>query len=113
MKLPSEVKIGSQLWKIQEQKRKHSADPDNYGFTIDKDLSIIIDSEMPTSLKRTTLFHELLHAVRFTYGGSYSPPKSSTYAELEHYWIGLYEEPVVAMLRENPQLVAYLLSDEA
>lgn len=110
MRLPSEVKIGSQIWTITAQRRKHSAAPDHYGWTGDKDLSIVIDSEMPLSLQRTTLFHELLHAVRFTFGGSFNPGKNLPYDELEHYFIGLYEEPVVAMLRENPELVAFLVS---
>lgn len=111
MKLPTQVKIGSQVWQISEQKRKHSADPEHYGFTVSKDLTIILDAEMPESIKRVTLFHELLHAVRFTFGGSFSPHKSTSFDDWEHYWIGLYEEPVVAMLRDNPDLVEYLLND--
>jgi len=58
------------------------------------------------------LFHELLHAIRFTYGGSFQPAKGTGFLDWEHYWIGLYEEPVVVMLRENPDLVAYLLSND-
>jgi len=110
MKMPTKVKIGSQVWDITEQKRKHSSD-EHYGFTTDKDLSIVIDSEMPLSVKRTTLFHELLHAIRFTFGGSYIPAKGTGYLDLEHYFIGLYEEPVVAMLRDNPDLVAFLTDE--
>ena len=113
MRLPSKIKIGSQIWEVSEQKRKHSIDPDHYGFTNDKDLTIVLDQEMPVSIKRTTLLHEILHAIRFTYGGSYAPPRGTTYSEWEHYWIGLYEEPLLQTLRDNPDLVSYLLSDDA
>jgi hypothetical protein len=63
-------------------------------------------------MKRTTLFHELLHAIRITFGGSFTPNHKTTYDEWEHYWIGLYEEPVVAMLQDNPELVQYLINKE-
>lgn len=112
MKIPGKIKIGSQIWTITEQKRKHSTEG-HYGFTQDKDLTIVIDQEMPESIKRVTLFHELLHAIRATFGGSFTPAKTTTYDEWEHYWIGIYEEPVVQMLRDNPDLVAYLLSDDS
>ena len=112
--LPKSVKIGSQVWEITEQKRKHNAEflDGTYGYTIDKDNTIIIDSEMAASVKRVTLFHEILHAVRFIFGGSYKPGKATSYEEWEHYFIGLYEEPVLMVLRDNPELLAFLLSDD-
>ena len=111
MKMPKSVKIGSQVWEITEQKRKHNSDfqEGTYGFTMDKNNTIVLDIEMADSIKRVTLFHELLHAIRFTYGGSFVPHKSTTYTEWEHYFIGLYEEPVVSMFRDNPELVAFLV----
>lgn len=94
---------------MSEVKRKHTADNDHYGFTNYKDNTIVLDSEQASSMKRVTLFHELLHAIRSTFGGSYTPPKGTTYEDWEHYFIGLYEEPVVLMLKDNPDLVKYLL----
>lgn len=108
-KLPTSVKIGSHNWTITEIKRKNQPDGDHYGFTNDKDASITIDSEMPDSVKRVTILHEIMHAIRFTFGGSYTPPKSTSYEDMEHYFIGLYEEPMTMVLRDNPELVAYLL----
>lgn len=109
MKIPTSVKIGSQIWEVSVQKRKHSAEPENYGWTSSKDNTIVLDAELPESVMRITLFHELLHAIRFTFGGSFKPSKSTEFHEWEHYWIGIYEEPVVMMLRDNPDLVVYLL----
>jgi Zn-dependent peptidase ImmA (M78 family) len=113
-KIPKTVRVGTQTWEIIEQKRKHSSEfqEGTYGYTIDRDNTIIIDSEMPIGMKRVTLFHELLHAIRFIYGGSYKPKKDTSYEEWEHYWIGIYEEPVILMLHNNPELVAFLLSKE-
>lgn len=112
--MPKTVKIGSQVWEISEQKRKHNAEflDGTYGYTIDKDNTIIIDAEMANSVKRVTLFHEILHAVRFIFGGSFKPGKSTTYEEWEHYFIGLYEEPMLMVLRDNPELLAFLLSND-
>lgn len=112
--MPKTIKIGSQIWEISEQKRKHNAEflDGTYGYTIDKDNTIIIDAEMANSVKRVTLFHEILHAVRFIFGGSFKPGKSTTYEEWEHYFIGLYEEPMLMVLRDNPELLAFLLSND-
>lgn len=112
MSMPREVLIGSQVWQIVQRKRKDNPDihDGHYGYTQNKESVITIDSEMPESVKRVTLFHELLHAIRFTFGGSFKPQIKTDYEDWEHYWIGLYEEPVVMMLRDNPDLVDYLLA---
>lgn len=110
MRMPKSVKIGSQVWEISEQKRKHAMD-NHYGVTNGKDNSIVIDAELSPSMARVTLFHELLHAIRITFGGSLTPNKWTDFYEAEHFWIGTYEEPVVAMLRDNPELVKYLTDE--
>jgi hypothetical protein len=111
--MPSSIVIGTQVWEIKLRKRKDIPDLSEgwYGYTQDKECSIVIDAEMPENLKRVTLFHELLHAVRFTFGGSFKPDKRTDFEDWEHYWIGLYEEPVVMMLRDNPDLVEYLTGE--
>jgi hypothetical protein len=63
-------------------------------------------------MKRVTLFHELLHAIKITFGGSYQPGKGTSFDEFEHYFIGLYEEPVILMLQDNPELLEFLLSND-
>jgi hypothetical protein len=63
-------------------------------------------------MKRVTLFHELLHAIKITFGGSYQPGKGTSFEEFEHYFIGLYEEPVILMLQDNPELLEFLLAND-
>jgi hypothetical protein len=112
--LPKSVKVGSQVWEITEQKRKHNSEfiDGTYGFTIDKDNVIVLDADMSNSVRRVTLLHEVLHAIRFTFGGSHRPHKSTSYEDWEHYWIGLMEEPLILVLRDNPDLVSFLLNND-
>jgi Zn-dependent peptidase ImmA (M78 family) len=114
MLLPKSVKVGSQVWEITEQKRKHNSEfiDGTYGFTIDKDNVIVLDADMSNSVRRVTLLHEVLHAIRFTFGGSHRPHKSTSYEDWEHYWIGLVEEPLILVLRDNPDLVSFLLTQD-
>lgn len=114
MMLPKSVKVGSQVWEITEQKRKHNSEfiDGTYGFTIDKDNVIVLDADMSNSVRRVTLLHEVLHAIRFTFGGSHRPHKSTSYEDWEHYWIGLMEEPLILVLRDNPDLVSFLLNND-
>lgn len=114
MKLPSKIKIGTQIWEISEQKRKHNSEflDGTYGFTVDKDNTIVLDAEMASSIRRVTLFHELLHAIRFVFAGSFKPGKTTSYEEWEHYWIGVYEEPVLMVLKDNPELLAFLIAND-
>jgi hypothetical protein len=109
MPIPKSVKIGTQVWEIIEQKRKHSVSNNHFGFTSTGNNSIVLDFEQAPSMKRVTLFHELLHAIRITFGGSFQPGKNTDFDDWEHFFIGLYEEPVVLMLRDNPELADYLL----
>lgn len=112
--LPKKIKIGSQTWEITEQKRKHNSEflDGTYGYTVDKDNTIVLDAEMANSVRRVTLLHELLHAIRFIFGGSFKPAKTTTYEEWEHYFIGIYEEPLLMVLKDNPELMEFLLSND-
>jgi hypothetical protein len=116
MTIPKLIAIGTHRFEVIEKKRKHDSDlhdEHSYGYTIEKDNVIVLDAEMPLSMKRVTLFHEVLHAIRMVYGGSFVPKKDTTFDEWEHYFIGIYEEPFVQVLQANPEFVKFLLADEA
>lgn len=112
--LPKTIKVGSQIWEVTEQKRKHNSDfqVGTYGYTVEKDNTIVLDSDMALSIRRVTLLHEILHAVRYTFGGSYRPTKATSFEDWEHYFIGIYEEPLLMVLRDNPELVEFLRSND-
>ncbi len=108
------VKIGTQVWEIIERSSKKDSELNEgtYGYTMDKYNQIIIDIDLPESRKRTTVLHELLHAIRFTYGGATTPTKGTSYTDWEHHFIALWEEPLVTVLQENPELVKFLLGSK-
>lgn len=117
-KMPTKVKIGTQNWTVIE--RSSSIDDalssSAYGYTLTRSSTIILDVDAPPSRKRQTLLHELLHAIRYSMGNTTIPSpnddESKTTDAWEHYFIGIYEEGVLAILRDNPQVTAYLLSEE-
>jgi Zn-dependent peptidase ImmA (M78 family) len=113
-KMPTEVQIGTQLWAIEERNRnKDSAlSDDAYGYTLHRDSLIIIDSLATPSRKRQTLLHELMHAVRHTMGSPITPKNDDDSDVWEHFFIGMYEEGLLLIIRDNPKVLDYLLSEE-
>jgi hypothetical protein len=47
----------------------------------------------------------------FTFSQSERNDKSENHDEWEHYFIGLVQEPLVMLLRDNPDLLEYLTND--
>jgi Zn-dependent peptidase ImmA (M78 family) len=119
-KMPTKVKIGAQDWTIVERSRDDDGmiNDDSYGYTLQKSNFIVIDKNCTPSRKRQTLFHELFHAVRFSNGSSgIKPDMENIQSEdviytWEHYFIAMYEDTMLSVLRENPAIVDYLLSNE-
>jgi Zn-dependent peptidase ImmA (M78 family) len=119
-KVPTKIKIGAQDWTVIERDRAddgYIAD-DSYGYTLQKTNVIILDKHCPPSRKRQTLFHELFHAIRFSNGASGIKPDMENIqadeiiATWEHYFIAMYEDTMLLVLRENPAVSDYLLSNE-
>jgi hypothetical protein len=119
-KVPTRIKIGAQDWTIIERDRSDDGtiDDDAYGYTLQKSNTIVLDKHCPPSRKRQTLFHELFHAIRFSNGASGIKPNledilpHEVISTWEHYFIAMYEDTMLSVLRENPQLTNYLLSNE-
>lgn len=119
-KVPTKVKIGAQDWTIIERDRADDgfiAD-DAYGYTLQKTNVIVLDKHCPPSRKRQTLFHELFHAIRYSNGSSGIKPDMENIQPdeiiltWEHYFIAMYEDTMLNILRENPAVMDYLLSSE-
>ncbi len=119
-KVPTKIKIGAQDWTIIERDRADDgfiAD-DAYGYTLQKTNVIVLDKHCPPSRKRQTLFHELFHAIRYSNGSSGIKPDMENIQPdeiiltWEHYFIAMYEDTMLLVLRENPAVSDYLLSNE-
>lgn len=109
---PNVVKIGFQQYRIIELTSKDDpllADSSS-GYTQDSRNIIVIDRELGESKKRATVFHELLHACRFIFQNE-TPGKKETYEDWEHHFISLWENSVLMVLKENPELTAWLLEE--
>lgn len=119
-KVPGKVKIGAQDWLIIERSRDNDGiiNDDSYGYTLQKSNTIVLDKDCPPSRKRQTLFHELFHAIRFSNGASGIKPDLENVLPheviytWEHYFIAMYEDTMLSVLRENPAVASYLLSNE-
>jgi hypothetical protein len=110
-KLPVTIKIGTQDWTVVEHTSKEDGMlyEDNYGYTLERRNMIVMDKDASDSRKRQVLMHEILHAIRFTFFTGSKMPTKLNFEDTEHYFIGMYEETLLMVLKDNPQLIEYLL----
>jgi hypothetical protein len=113
MPLPKKVKIGTQVFKIIERSRQDDGmlNDDTYGYTLETENLIVLDATIAPSRKRLTLWHEIMHAARMIYDTSVTPKKVDTFDVWEHYFIGIWEESLLLVLKDNTDLVTYLTED--
>jgi hypothetical protein len=113
MSIPKKIKVGSQWFDVIERSRRDDGmlNDSTYGYTLDQENLIVIDSDISHSRQQLTLWHELMHAARNVYDTSVQPKKSDNFDIWEHYFIGIWEESLLVLLRDNPELSTYLLSD--
>ena len=110
MLIPSQVRIGTQVYDIVLRERAEDGmlNDGNYGYTLDTQNLIVIDALLPITKQRTTLVHELMHAFSFVFERSVKPTKKDDYETWEHHFIGIYEETWIMVLKDNPELLAYM-----
>lgn len=113
MNVPSVIKIGSQAFDVVLRDRKDDGmlNDSTYGYTLASENLIVIDSALKFSKQRVTLLHEILHALHSVYDTTIKPTKKDDFETWEHYFIGVYEEGLLLVLRDNPELIKYLLTD--
>jgi Zn-dependent peptidase ImmA (M78 family) len=111
MSIPKSVKIGTQVFDIVLRDRKSDGmlNDATFGYTLDIENLIVIDSTLKLSKQRITLLHEILHAIHAVFDTSVKPTKKDDFDVWEHYFIGVYEEALLLVLRDNPELIKYLL----
>lgn len=114
MEIPKKAIIGTQIWTIVERTRTSDGmlSETTFGYTLNQENIIVVDKLSAPSRKRQVLMHELFHAMRFTFGGDFTPTKKDDIETWEHYFITFYEEGILLLLRNNPDILAYLLEME-
>lgn len=113
MKMPTSIKVGAQVFTIVERSKKEDGmlNDDSYAYTLDAKNLIVMDKDIPISKKQSTVFHELMHATRMVFENPIKPRKNMEYEEWEHHFIGIWEQSLLLVLRDNPDLVDWLLED--
>lgn len=113
MSMPKKVKIGTQVFQIVERLRSDDGmlNEGTFGYTLDTENLIVIDATVASSRKKLTLFHEIMHAARMVYDTSVQPRKSDSFETWEHYFIGIWEESLLLVLKDNPELLEYIVKD--
>jgi len=112
--MPSKVKIGPQVFEIVER----SSDKDgmlnegSYGYTLDSKNLIVIDASIHITKKRVTMLHEIMHAARMVFDTATKPKKTDDFEAWEHYFIGVWESSLLLILKENPDILEWLLNGE-
>jgi|688.fasta_scaffold1251107_1 hypothetical protein len=109
--LPSRVKIGPQTYKIEfrDPAKDGMLNDGSHGYTLDMGNLIVVSKTIDLSKQRITLLHEILHACKFVFEGYSGGKKEITdQEELEHYYIAIYENALIMVLQDNPDLIEWL-----
>lgn len=114
-KMPASVQIGAVLFGVTTDpidwvKMEHSRQVKGYyGHTDCTTARIFVNPDCPTGVQRLTLWHEVLHALAETVMGK--PDWRHLGKEVddrEETVVRAWEHPTLAVMRDNPDLMAYL-----
>lgn len=103
MPLPEEVFLGAAAYDVREKKRM-----DLLGETFNDDCLIEIKRKQGAACKRDTLLHECLHGIVWVSGGAKLFDLSH---DDEEKLVRLLTPWLLALIRDNPALIAYLTED--
>jgi hypothetical protein len=115
MSIPSRLKIGAQIFKVEERsvKQDGTLNDNSYGYTLDQGNLIVIDANIAFSKKQQTLLHEVIHALGMVHAaGMKQPGGKDEYEVWEHHFIGIWESPMLMFIRDNPEVIAWLQLEE-
>jgi hypothetical protein len=110
---PTKVKVGSQIFKIdfRDPKNDGMLNDGTNGYTLDMGNLIVVSSALSRSKQQVTLLHEILHAMRMVFENVMPKPEAD-FEEWEHYFIGVYENAILMVLRDNPDIVEWLEEED-
>lgn len=115
MQTPKKVKIGAQVFHIEERnvKKDGTLNDNSYGYTLDQGNLIVLDANIAFTKKQQTLLHEIIHAIGMVYGsGQKTPDGKDAYDVWEHHFIGIWEAPMLSFIKDNPEIVAWMQLEE-
>lgn len=107
-KPPKVIRMGHRLITV----KLHKIEDDPYldeavGYTRYETDTIVLRDSLSNGAARATLLHELLHVIiEASRPGQVKPGKD----DIEHWFIGLVENPLINVLQDNPDVLAYLMA---
>lgn len=108
MAKPNKVKIGPQTFRIEFRNPADDGmlNDGNVGYTLDSGNLIVVANNISLNKQQVTLMHEILHAMRMIFENG-MPKKNASYEKWEHFFIGVYENSLLMMIKDNPDLVEW------
>lgn len=110
--LPKSIRVGPLTYTVEVMPKGLKGG--EWGMTHHTKLRIRLDGRHPQANLRATLLHEVLHAARYVTGAhleEFAKHYSKRY-DLEERVITTLEHPLLGILRDNPDLVAFLTAGE-
>jgi Mlc titration factor MtfA (ptsG expression regulator) len=109
---PTSVKIGPQIFQIQYRNINDDGmlNDGAHGYTLDLGNVIVVANDIAVSKQKIVVMHEILHAMRMTFENG-MPDKEADYEKWEHFFIGVYENSMVMFMRDNPEIVDWLMAE--
>lgn len=112
MRMPTTIKIGSQTYRVQLRSPKDDGGLTTaLAYTLVESNLIVVSNQLPADRQRSILMHELLHAIVYSFSRQDTPDKMETFDDWEHHFIGITQEPLTMLLRDNPDLTEYLTAE--
>jgi hypothetical protein len=109
---PTSVKIGPQTFDVEYRNTNLDGmlNDGSHGYTLDQGNLIVIANDLSVSKQKIVLMHEVLHAMRMIFENSV-PDKEADYERWEHFFIGVYENSLIMFMRDNPDIVNWLMTE--
>jgi len=116
--IPDTVRVGSITYRVtidldEWVRFEHANKRSGFVGHTDNAMAIIyINPECAPEVVRSTLWHEVMHALCYTVIGSSDwRHLGKEKSDREEAVVAAFESPIVCVLRDNPQLVAYLTAE--
>ena len=115
--IPKTIKVGPVIFTVRVDKdawlsiEHETMTKGYYGHTRPQTGEIFLNPEHASDVHRLTLWHEVIHALLETVAGSPDwAPMPDDKKEREEMVVRELEAPTLTVLRDNPELVAYLVA---
>lgn len=100
MEIPKKVKIGSHIYECKYDD-KLSRDSNRMGNSCGNSLEMTIDPTLPRQNQESTLLHEILEQIDYRYE-----------LNLEHDKITVLETALYQVIKDNPEVMKFIMNRE-